>query len=520
MPAVNNGRICVPASATRLSELRVQIVRASEVADAVELRLDSLAPEEFESLDDPARLAALLGACPRQSIITLRAHEEGGSTRHTADARAAFWRRLFAHTELAASFLYADIELALLETDLRDDAGIDRNKIICSFHDWTGAASLDISRVYERARATGARVIKIATTAADAIDCLPHFRLLRRAVDDDQLLVPIAMGDCGAMTRILALAHDSPLAYAALDSRSANAPGQFVADELRHLYRAPRITRHTMLTGLIGSPVAHSLSPLLHNSAFAHAGADAVYLPLDIRDPGGFLRRAVRPATREIDFAWRGFSVTAPHKERVIEHLDSIDAAARDIGAVNTIVVERDGTLRGYNTDAAAVLAEVADAMSLRAARIAVIGAGGAARATLFSARAHGARTIVFARDPSRAASVAARFGADCQPLDGASFSGFDLVINTTPLGTRRADDSHADETPAFAPDLRGAGAAYDLVYNPARTRFLLEAEAAGCRTFGGLEMLIRQAASQSQLWTGERAPTDIMRRAARERLS
>lgn len=520
MSAVNDGRICVPASATRLDELRAHISRASEVADVIELRLDSLAREEFDAVDNPARLAALLRACPHRAIVTLRAHEEGGSTEHTAAARAAFWRRLFAHTELAASFLYADIELALLETDLLDDARINRNKIICSFHDWTGDASLDISRVYERARATGARVIKIATTAADAVDCLPHFRLLRRAIDDDQLLVPIAMGDHGAMTRILALARGAPLAYAALDARSANAPGQFAAAELRDLYRAPLINRRTMLTGLIGSPVAHSLSPLLHNSAFAHAGADAVYLPLDIRDPGEFLRRAVRPTTREVDFAWRGFSVTAPHKERVIEHLDSIDAAARDIGAVNTIVVEPDGTLRGYNTDAAAVLAEVADAISLRAAKVAVIGAGGAARATLWSLREREARTTVFARDGSRAASVAARFGADHRLLNGASFSGFDLVINTTPLGTRRADGSHTDETPAFARDLRAAGAAYDLVYNPPRTRFLLEAEAAGCRTFGGLEMLIRQAALQSQLWTGERAPTDIMRRAAHGRLS
>ena len=498
----------------------MRIARASDVADVVELRLDSLARAEFDSLDDAKRLLMLLRACPRPVIVTLRARDEGGSTEHPPAARAAFWRRLFADTELANHLLFADIELALLETELRNDERIDKSKVICSFHDWTSGSAVDLSAVYERARATGARVIKIATTAADAFDCIQHFRLLRRASADDQLIVPIAMGDHGTMMRILALSNGAPFAYAALDADSANAPGQFAADELRSFYRAPFINPRTILTGLIGSPVAHSLSPLLHNSVFAHGGADAVYLPLDVREPGSFLRRCVRSKTREVDFAWCGFSVTAPHKENVIEHLDSIDEAARDIGAVNTIVVEPDGTLRGYNTDAAAVLAEVADTLDLRGAKVAVIGAGGAARATLFALRAHESRAIVFARDTSRAAPVAARFGVVCQPLDGANFAGFDLVINTTPIGTHRADDSHVDETPAFAHDLRGAGAAYDLIYNPTRTRFLREAEAAGCRTFGGLEMLIRQAALQSQLWTGDPAPIDIMRQAARERLT
>jgi shikimate dehydrogenase len=238
---------------------------------------------------------------------------------------------------------------------------------------------------------------------------------------------------------------------------------------------------------------------------------NAVYLPLEVSRLDEFMKRMVSPRTREMDWSLRGLSVTAPHKREMMRHLDWIEDAAREIGAVNTIVV-RDAELHGYNTDAAASLAPLREEIDLKGARVAVIGAGGAARALLWSLREACARVTVLARDAERARETAQQFGADVKRLDGASFGEFELVVNATPLGTR---GKNVDETPALAGQLRGVKLAYDLVYNPRETRFMREAVTAGCRAIGGLDMLIAQAAAQFRLWTGTDAPLEIMRRAA-----
>jgi len=199
-----------------------------------------------------------------------------------------------------------------------------------------------------------------------------------------------------------------------------------------------------------------------------------------------------------------------------LAQLDWVEPKASEIGAVNTVVVEGD-ELRGYNTDAEAALTPLSGLVEPDGARVAVIGAGGAARALLWALHGRGAHSTVFARDTQRARATAEDFGARVAALDGASFDGFDLVVNTTPLGTRGARE---DETPATAAALRGARVAYDLVYNPALTRFLREARAAGCETVGGLPMLVAQAAEQFKLWTGADAPLEVMREAAERQRS
>jgi shikimate dehydrogenase len=269
--------------------------------------------------------------------------------------------------------------------------------------------------------------------------------------------------------------------------------------------------------GLVGSPVAHSVSPHMHNAAFSARAMDAVYIPLEVGDVRAFILRMAHPRTRELVWNLRGLSVTAPHKSAVMPELDSIEPAAQEIGAVNTIVVEGDA-LRGYNTDARAALAPLTGLLKLREARVAVVGAGGAARAVLWSLREWCARPTVFARDKERARPTAETFDVPCYALDGARFDNFDLVINTTPLGTRGARET---ETPVEAFQLRGARAAYDLVYNPRETRFMREARAAGCEIIlGGLPMLVAQAAAQFKLWTGRDAPLEAMTTAAEQQRS
>jgi shikimate dehydrogenase len=256
----------------------------------------------------------------------------------------------------------------------------------------------------------------------------------------------------------------------------------------------------------------------MHNATFGALGHRAVYLPFEVADVSEFVRRMADPRTRELKWNLRGFSVTAPHKQAVIPLLDRVAPVALRIGAVNTVVISEEHALEGFNTDADASVAPLGGLVELKGARVAVIGAGGAARALLWALGERGARATVFARDAGRGRQLAGEFGADSAPLAGASFGGFDVVVNTTPLGTRGARE---EETPATSAQLSGARFAYDLVYNPARTRFLEEARAADCRTVGGLGMLAAQAAEQFRLWTGYGPPNlaEFMLGVAEERL-
>jgi len=216
----------------------------------------------------------------------------------------------------------------------------------------------------------------------------------------------------------------------------------------------------------------------------------------------------VHPVSRELDWPLSGLSITAPHKLEVMQYLDWIDPGAKEIGAVNTVVVEADG-LRGYNTDVDGLIGPLLNAIALTAdSKVALIGAGGAANAAIWSLRKQGVRVVGFARDPQKARPLAEMFDVSYMPLDSASFASFDVVINATPLGSL---GKQIDETPATGVQLRGSRLAYDLVYNPIETRFLREARSVGCRTLGGLEMLVTQAQMQFKLWTGKEAPSSVM---------
>ena len=516
--------VCVPVCVRSARELPEAVGRAAAVGDLIELRLDCLAAEEFEA----ARplVAALLAARTRPFIITVRPVEQGGRRALTLEERAVLRANEVAGAHDGELFRadFEDLELDLVEHLRANEIGgeasaRDWSRVICSQHDFAGVPA-DLEHLYERMAATPARVLKIAVHAQHVADCIPVFRLLARARREGRACVAVAMGGAGLLTRVLGPARGAFLTYGALDDARRTAEGQLGAADLKHLYRVDDLDSETQVTGLVGSPVAHSLSPHMHNAAFRALGVNAVYVPLEVRDLGDFMRRLAHPRTSELDLRWRGLSVTAPHKGAVTDYLDLVDAPSREIGAVNTVVASDEGrSLSGYNTDAAAFLAPLDGSLNLRGARVAVLGAGGAARAVLWSLRERGAEAFVFARDAAarRAVETARHFGAGLRPLAGASFDSFDLVVNATPLGTRGA---HEQKTPATAAQLRGARVVYDLVYNPAETLLLREARAAGCATLGGLAMLVAQAAAQFKLWTGLEAPSGVMRAAAEEALA
>jgi 3-dehydroquinate dehydratase/shikimate dehydrogenase len=322
------------------------------------------------------------------------------------------------------------------------------------------------------------------------------FALIDRARSEDRDIIAIAMGDAGIATRILGPSRGEFLTYGALDEDSATAPGQANARTLRSLYNIDAINSETMVCGLVGQPVMHSVSPHIHNAAFAHEGVNGVYLPFEVSDVESFITRMVHPHTKELNWNLRGLSITAPHKQTVMECLDWIEPQAQEIGAVNTIVVEKDRLL-GYNTDAAGFIAPLHKRIgSLNKKEVAIIGAGGAARAAVWALKQEGANVTLFVRDVSK-------IKFQCKPLALASFKEYDLVVNATPVA------------PVTTEQLRGARWVYDLVYNPIETKLLYDAREAGCETLGGLEMLVAQAKIQFELWTGVAPSESIMYRSA-----
>jgi 3-dehydroquinate dehydratase/shikimate dehydrogenase len=387
-----------------------------------------------------------------------------------------------------------------IEGDLARELSPDWSRVIISHHDFDGVPD-NLPDIYSHLAATPAQVIKIALQASDIIDCLPVFELLSRARHDRREIIPIAMGNAGIATRVLGPSRGAFLTYGAMDHDSTTAPGQVTAHNLRALYRINEIDDDTIVCGLIGNPVMHSVSPQIHNDWFAAEGVNGVYLPFEVKDVHSFVRRMVDPRTRELSWNLRGLSVTAPHKQSVMEHLDWLNPAAQEIGAVNTILVKPDRLL-GFNTDATGFIHPLLrNSVSWTSRRAAIIGAGGAARAAIWALQNLNALVTIFARNVDKAQPLAERFGVDCEPLLSTTFRDFDLVVNTTPLGS----GAYLDQTPVTAEQLNGVRCAYDLIYNPAETRFLREARNAGCETIGGLEMLVAQAKIQFELWTGIR---------------
>jgi 3-dehydroquinate dehydratase/shikimate dehydrogenase len=508
MTAPHKPRICISICERTIARLEIAIANAAEECNLIEIRLDCLEPSALEL--NTARITKLLENAGCNSILTFRPAEQGGHRQLSDETRHEFWSSAI----FSESFFDVELDLAerLNSIEAAQPLPVDWRRTICSHHDFTGVPA-KVNQIYERLAGTPARVLKIAVRANDATDCLAVFHLLERARTEGRDLIAIAMGPAGLATRILGPSHGAFLTYATFGNSEPTAPGQISARELSEVYRLDQIDTETQIYGLMGSPVSHSVSPLMHNAAFAARDRNAVYLPFEVHDVKGFIRRMIHPRTRELHWNVRGLSVTAPHKFAVMDQLDWIDPAALAIGAVNTIAIAGEA-LHGYNTDAQAFIKTLKGTFGeWDFARCAVIGSGGAASAALWALKQAKADATLFARNAARGEALAKRFDVPWVKLEDAEYRDFDVVINATPLGTV---GQFENETPATAQQLRGARLAYDLVYNPSETRFLREASEAGCQTLGGFSMLVAQAAEQFSLWTGAPAPDGIMYEAAK----
>jgi 3-dehydroquinate dehydratase/shikimate dehydrogenase len=476
--------LCVTVTAPTTAELRRQRDSVSD-ADLVELRLDSVS--------DPDVAGALAGR-RRPVIVTCRPGWEGGQFAGSEEER----RRLLADA-LALGAEYVDLEWRARFDDLitREHG----RRIVLSTHDYA-AMPADLAARARAMRATGAELVKIAGTANRLSDCLPLLDLGATEGTHGGLVL-IAMGEPGLASRVLAGRFGSRWTYAG----ALAGVGQLGAATMLDEYRFRSITESTAIYGVVGSPVAHSVSPTMHNAAFHAARLDAVYLPLRAADADDVMAFA-----RAVGL--KGASVTIPFKVALYERVDEAYAVARRVGAINTLR-RVDGRWLGDNTDASGFLRPLEErSIQLRGMRAAILGAGGAARAVAIALASCGVDLTVHARDRAAAEEVAliASGRARPWPLEAGSW---DLLVNCTPIGMH----PHVDRSPVEAAALTGR-LVYDLVYNPPLTRLLRDAAAAGCQTIGGLEMLVAQAHEQFQWWTSVRPPTGVMRAAAERRLS
>ena len=493
---MNNGRICIPVLGRTAEEMIDQIRLAEGKAELIELRLDHLDDVGEKTLD---AIFAIKGKTPW--IATFRPKEQGGDRDLTRDVREAFWS-----SDRIPEFIDVEEDIASVALSLPATR-------IYSHHDFSGVPE-DLAEIFLRLSKLGEGIVKIAGAVNDSTAAIPIWRLLDLAEAISQPVIPVAMGEAGKWTRILGLAHGAFLTYASLETGNETAPGQISVEEMRDVYRAKELDKTTDVYGIIAGNTGYTVSPVMQNAAFKAAGINAVFIPFQVRDLDEFIRRVVKSDTREIELNLKGFAVTNPHKQSIIPYLDEIDETARKIGAVNTVNIDGE-KLYGSNTDAFGFIEPLkGSAGDLQNARVAVFGAGGAARAVIYALKEEKADVTLFVREPRKACDLKEEFGvslqrlpSEHQPLPGEP----DIIVNTTPLGTKGQQEKASIAT---AEQLNGAKLVYDLVYNPIETRLMQEAKKAGVTAINGLEMIIRQGSRQFKTWTGNEAPVDEMRAA------
>ncbi|HEX8397268.1 MAG TPA: shikimate dehydrogenase [Pyrinomonadaceae bacterium] len=536
---MNNGKICVSVCAEKAAEFLEKVERATKIADVVELRFDCLEEREFDSAIEKVSklkntklfLATFrpksddaLFACP---LVNTASDVLKERKRQAVKYRENGWIKIAQLKNVdfidfegdIVNEFFIDFSSTPVVFSKEADEKLKKRKIIVSEHNFDGVPK-NLDSLYEgmwidESEGLKIEVIKIAAQAKDVTDSLALMKLLERAKSDNRELIPIAMGESGVWTRILGLSRGAFMTFAALDEESATAPGQLTAREMLDVYRVKELDETSEIYGLVAESVAYSVSPQMHNAAFKFHKMNAVYVPFAVKNLEEFIRRMVNPKTREIDWDFRGFSITIPHKIEIMKYLDFVDETARKIGAVNTVKIEGDKLL-GFNTDADGFIEPLKNAYGdLNGARVAVFGAGGAARACVYALQRENANVTVFARNSEKAKSLVVDFGVEIQDLQSQieNLKNFDAIVNATPLGMKKG--GLENETPVTAEQLKGVGLVYDLVYNPFETRLMREASSVFAPTIGGLAMLVAQAAAQQKIWTGKEAPVKEMSAAA-----
>jgi 3-dehydroquinate dehydratase / shikimate dehydrogenase len=466
---------------------------AEQGAKLVELRLDYIT--------GAVNIKRLLANRPCPVVISCRRLGDGGKWSGSEEQR-----QLLLRTAIAEGVEYID-----LEDDIA--AGVPRfgkTKRIVSFHDFRKTPE-NLEEIHRRLSQCNADIVKLSTMSNHPSDNVRILNMVRNAAIPT---IGLGMGDIGVPTRILAGKFGAPHTYATFHHDRALAPGQLSFEHMTQVYHYDQINADTEVYGVVADPIGHSLSPLIHNAAFAHLGLNKVYVPFRVprEDLGRFMDEAAA-------LGIRGLSVTIPHKESVVKTLDKADAAVQGIGAANTVVF--DGATRaGYNTDYHAAIASLVEAMELAAAgerpfsgkTALVMGCGGAGMAIAYGLVRGGAHVLLTDITHRKAETMAERF--DCVAVDWADRhkANPDILVNCTPVGMH----PNVDESPYEKHHLRPAMVVFDAVYNPENTLLIKDARNRNCTVVTGIEMFVGQACMQFKLFTGCEGPADVMRNVIR----
>jgi 3-dehydroquinate dehydratase/shikimate dehydrogenase len=490
-------RICIALGLPDVPALLEHARREAESGEVfLEFRLDFLShPREGAEA-----IRGFIEQFPDSIVLaTCRRHQNHGRFNGSIEEQLAI---LDLAVRNGASAIDVEIETAEAAQDrLHEFRG--RAYVIVSYHNFEATPPLDT--IMARMLHVPADSYKIVTTARKPSD---NLRVLSaaRALPKQRLIV-LAMGELGFPTRVLSPVFGGVYTYAAPMQAEGTAAGQVSARSLRHLYRVEKLARSARIYGVIADPIRHSISPAVHNRAFQSRRVDAVYLPFLVAPV--HLRDFFSLADR---LPLAGFSVTIPHKQKIIRYLDAVDPLARRIGAVNT-VWRKAGKWRGTNTDAAGVTAPLARLLRLPKASVLIVGNGGAARGAAFALADAGAKISLVGRNIDRVRSLAKVCDAEALAREQLAGRHFDAVVHATPLGMF----PHVDE--CFFNGSIPADVVFDMVYNPFETMLIRKAREQGKTAVPGLEMFIEQAVKQFEIWTGQAAPRPAMLKAAVEAL-
>ncbi|HYE21401.1 MAG TPA: type I 3-dehydroquinate dehydratase [Tepidisphaeraceae bacterium] len=513
--------LCVPIYVhTPEQAKRDAAVAAENGADLVEFRIDTFT--------DAERLKQLLTACVLPCVVTCRSAEEGGRGELSDEERLAVLD--LPGMDCAR---YVDVELATFRK-LPNPAAVGERRLILSSHDFQGRPDR-LYNILAEQNASPADVTKVVWTARTVRDNLEAFEIL---MTRQKPTIALCMGEAGLLSRVLAKKFGAFLTFASLAEGAGTAPGQVTIAEMKRLYRWDAIRPETKVYGVVGSPVGHSMSPAIHNAGFERVGWDGVYVPLLVNEGYESFKAFMESFLAFGPLHLSGLSVTIPHKENALRYLKEkgaeVDELAERIGALNTIVIAREGEapsgprLRGFSTDYAAILDSITSALGitregLKGYRVAVLGAGGTGRTAVAALAQYGATVVVYNRTRGKADALAAEFNGLTGKVVAADWAKLcdsccQIYVNTTSVGmSPRVDESPFGDAP---PELGSGHLVFEAIYNPMETRLLKYARERGAKTVGGVEMFVRQAAGQFEAWTGRPAPAGLMREVVEGRLS
>ena len=497
-PRLHLGKVCVAIQARTPTEMMDCAGKALADSRFLEFRLDSL-PRPSAILTEMKNFLA-----SRRDVIaiaTCRRKDNGGS----------FSGSLSAELDVLLKAAQSGCQIVDLEVESAEEAKPSQlekfreglraagTALLVSFHDFARTRGLE--QAANRIAAFEPDYVKVVSTAHVLADNLAVLQLIEDRSRSAHV-VGIAMGEEGLVSRVLSVREGASFTFASLGDGLETAPGQVNARTLLDLYRLEHIDAATRVFGVAGNPIAHSLSPLMHNAAFRREHVNAVMLPLKVRALNDLL-------TLVLELPISGLSVTMPLKQEILPHLANMDPLTAKIGACNTVRVGADGKLYGFNTDVQGVIRPLEKRLRLKGARVAVLGAGGAARAAVFGLVDQGAEVVIINRTHEHAVALARAARAKALKHEQLSKHRFDVLINSTPCGMA----GNKQPLPLKEDELN-ARLVFDMVYNPLETPLLKLAAARGIPVIGGLEMFVQQGARQFEIWTGKPAPEAEMLRA------